>query len=126
MSCKENAIEVFEGADNPFADTGFTRPAEALAKSELALEIHRIIKSKKLTQKQAAKMMGIAQSAVSDIVCGKLSRYSIDRLMRFLRLLGRDIEIRVKKPTKRSKPAALSVVGTKTPRPRRRARRVSL
>jgi len=126
MNRKKEDVEIVEGSDNPFADTGFTKPAEALAKADLAHQIYNIIKSRKLTQKQAAKIMGIAQPKVSDIIRGKLSRYSIDRLMRFLRLLGRDIEIRVKKPTTRRKPAKLQVVSTNTTtRPKQKRRRVS-
>ena len=55
--------------------------------------------------------MGIDQPKVSDIIRGKLSKYTLDRLIRFLRLLGRDIEIRVKRHAKRSEPPSLHVVG---------------
>ncbi|MGA8165250.1 MAG: helix-turn-helix transcriptional regulator [Waddliaceae bacterium] len=118
MSKKDYDIEVYVGSGNVFEDLGFPNPQEALAKSELAGEIHQVIKSRKLTQKQAAEIMGIAQPKVSDIARGKLSKFTIDRLMRFLRLLGRDIEIRVKKHTQRSVPPTLQVVGvnpSKTP-----------
>ncbi len=121
MTKQKEKIEVFVGSGNVFRDTGHPNPEEALAKSELAIQIYKIIKSRKLKQKQAAKIMEIDQPKVSDIICGKLSRYSIDRLMRFLRLLGRDIEIRVKKHARKSIPSRLSVVGEQR-RPSRRPR----
>ena len=116
MAKNDDDIEVYVGSGNVFWDLGYPNPEEALAKSELAGEIHQVIKSRKLTQKQAAEIMGIAQPKVSDIVRGKLSKFSIDRLLRFLRLLGRDIEIRIKKHTQRSVPPSLQVVGVEAPK----------
>ncbi len=106
----KDKIDVFIGSGNVFEDTSHPYPEEAKAKSDLARQIYKIIKSRNLTQKEAAKLMGVDQPHVSNIIRGKLSRYSIDRLMRILRLLGRDIEIRVKVHTRRSTPSRLSVV----------------
>ena len=111
MSKKQEDIEVFVGSGNVFEDLGYPNPEEAQAKADLSRQIYQIIKNRKLTQKQAAKIMGIDQPKVSDIIHGKLSKYTLDRLIRFLRLLGRDIEIRVKRHTKRSEPTSLLVVG---------------
>ncbi len=110
MNGKNKEVEVFVGSGNVYKDIGSAHPEEDLAKSELARQIYKVIKKRKLTQKQAAELMGIDQPKVSDIIRGKLSKYSLDRLMRFLRKLGRDIEIRVKKHTKKSEPTWLHVV----------------
>ena len=64
----------------------------------------------------------IDQPKVSDIIHGKLSKYTLDRLIRFLRLFGRDIEIRVKRRAKRSEPTSLLVVGVSNPRNNSRRR----
>ena len=108
---KKEDIEVFIGCGNVFEDLEFPNPEEAKAKADLSIQIYETIKRKKLTQKEAAKIMGIDQPKVSDIVRGKLSKYTLDRLMRFLRLLGRDIEIRVKRHVKHSELPSLHVVG---------------
>jgi phage-related protein len=50
----------------------------------------------RFTQSQAAAVLGIDQPKVSALTQGKLSGFSIERLMRFLLVLGRDIEITVK------------------------------
>jgi len=118
MSKKQEEIEVFVGSGNVFEDLGYPNPQEAQAKADLSLQIHQIIKNRKLTQKQAAEIMEIDQPKVSDIVRGKLSKYTLDRLIRFLRLLGRDIEIRVKRRTDRSQPTSLNVIGVQMPKPR--------
>lgn len=107
---KKDETEAVVGSGNIFEDLGYPNPEEAKAKADLARQISNIIKVRKLSQKQAAEIIGIDQPKVSDIVRGKLSKYSIDRLMRFLRALGRDIEIRVKKHTNNTKGTRLHVI----------------
>jgi predicted XRE-type DNA-binding protein len=46
-----------------------------------------------LTQVEAASLLGIQQPDVSDLMRGKLSRFSIARIERFLNAL--DLEIRI-------------------------------
>lgn len=111
MGNKQEDIEVFVGCGNVFEDLEFPNPEEAKAKADLSIQIYETIKKRKLTQKEAAKIMGIDQPKVSDIVRGKLSKYTLDRLIRFLRLLGRDIEIHVKRHIKRPESTSLHVVG---------------
>jgi predicted XRE-type DNA-binding protein len=98
---KEKDFEL--GSDNIFADLGFARPEDELAKAELALQIYHIIKQKKLTQVQAAALLGIDQAKVSALMTGKLSGFSIERLFRFLNDLGQDIVIKVSKSRTRKK-----------------------
>ena len=88
---------------NVFADLGLPKPEEFLAKAELAIKIIREIERQRLTQNEAAGILGIDQPKVSALKQGKLSGFSIERLMRFLLRLGRDIEITVKeKPRSRA------------------------
>ncbi len=101
MTNRKDSV-VFEGSGNPFEDVGRPNPEEALAKAELAMEIYAIIKARKLTQQEAADILGIDQPRVSDVIRGKLSRYSIDRLIRFLRLLGKDVKVHVKRTRERA------------------------
>jgi predicted XRE-type DNA-binding protein len=84
------------GSGNVFEDLGHPRPAEALAKVELARKIGRLIAKRGLTQDAAAALLKIDQPKVSALVRGRLAGYSLDRLVRFLVLLGRDVEIVVK------------------------------
>jgi hypothetical protein len=55
------------------------------------------LQRRRLTQSQAAAILGIDQPKVSALKQGKLTGFSIERLMRFLLALGRDIEITVKR-----------------------------
>ena len=64
--------------------------------AELAAKIIAEIQRRRLTQSQAATILGIDQPKVSALKQGKLSGFSIERLMRLLLRLGRDVEITVK------------------------------
>ena len=94
---------------NVFADLELPKPDELLAKAELAAKIIQEIESQRLTQSQAASILGIDQPKVSALKQGKLSGFSVERLMRFLLLLGRDIEITVKEKPKSRAAAKLRV-----------------
>ena len=118
MKKQDEEVEAFVSSGNIFEDLGYPNPEEAQAKSDLAMQIYRTLKKRKLTQIEAAEILGIDQPKVSDIIRGKLSKYSIDRLMRFLRLLGNDIEILVKKHRDKSSDPTLYVRGASENRPR--------
>ena len=72
--------EVFECSENIYADLGFANAEEDLAKARLAIEIFRIMKKRKLTQKMTAKILGITNTEISAIMKGKLQNFSIDNL----------------------------------------------
>jgi predicted XRE-type DNA-binding protein len=88
--------DYIESSGNVFADLGTPRAEEAIAKAELANKIIEIIRKRRLTQVQAAKLLNVDQPKISALSRGRLSDFSIDRLLRFLMLLGQDIEIKVK------------------------------
>ena len=83
-----------------FADVGHPRPAEALAKAELARKISAIIERRGLTQAAAAAVLEIDQPKVSALARGRLAGFSLDRLVRFLVLLGSDVQTVVKAPSR--------------------------
>lgn len=93
---------ITKSGGNVFADIGVRNPDEALVKARLAHVIARTIESKQMTQSEAADLLGIDQPRVSNLVRGKLGGFSIDRLFRFLTLLGSDIEIVVKETSKQN------------------------
>ena len=98
-------IEIEAGTGNVFADLGYVDAKERTLKVELALEVNRILKQRKLTQSRAAELLGIVQPHVSDLVRYRLNRFSVERLMQFLARLGKDVEIRIATRTaRRSRP----------------------
>jgi predicted XRE-type DNA-binding protein len=89
----KNDQEVHNSTGNVFRDMGMADAEERLAKAELARVIRKVIRERGLTQTQAADLLGVAQPDVSDLVRGKLSRFSMERLERLLNAL--DLEIRI-------------------------------
>ncbi len=72
-------------SENIFADIGIENAAEGLTKAELVWEIDHSIKKRKLTQAKAAEIIGINQPKVSALLRRKLSGFSVERLMHFLK-----------------------------------------
>ncbi len=97
----EPEIPVTPGSGNVFADLGLERPELELAKSLLVERIAEQIHRRGLTQREAARLLGIGQPKVSALVRGHWSGYSMDRLIRFLNALDQDVRIVVedRKPT---------------------------
>ena len=87
---------ITRGSGNVFADLQLPNPEEHRLKAHLALAIADVVDSRGLSQTTAAELLGITQPDVSNIVRGRLSRFSIERLLAFVRTLGADIEIRVR------------------------------
>jgi len=107
---KTKPIVVHEGSTNVFADVGLDNPEEYLAKAELARQILHAISARRLTQTQAATLLGVGQPKISALRNGQLDGFSTERLIRFLTALGRDVRIVVTpKPRSRAR-ARLTVI----------------
>lgn len=99
-----------EGTGNVYADLRVDRPQEARAKADLAHRIVDIVDARKLTQVQAAKVLGVDQPKVSALKRGRLTDFSLERLLDFLLLLGHDVQITVTpRPHASRKPPTLAV-----------------
>src|SRR5664279_696617 len=96
MRLKMPNRESTPSSGNVCADLNLPRADDLLAKAELAAKIIEEVQRRRLTQSQAAAILGIDQPKISALKQGKLSSFSIERLMRFVLLLGRDIQITVK------------------------------
>jgi predicted XRE-type DNA-binding protein len=92
----ETRIEIEEGSGNLWADIGRPDADEALARAELMRRISESIRARGLTQAMAAEILDTTQPTISDLVRGKLSRFSLERLIGFLNALGQDVEIVVR------------------------------
>ena len=104
---RRETLEQEASTGNVFADLGLADAGEHLIKAGLVVRISRTIRRRKLTQADAANLMGIDQPKISAMLSGQFRGYSVERLMRFLVALGHDVEI-VVKPRKRGH-AALRV-----------------
>ena len=80
---------------NIFADLDIPNAEEELEKAQLGSAIRSIVQANGWTQEEAAKQMGTSQSTVSQIIGGKLSGFTADRLLKYVRALEYDVEIRI-------------------------------
>ena len=95
-----NKIE--KGSTNVYADLGMADAEEMLVKAQLATKIGDILRRRKLTQVQAAELLGITQPKLSGLLRGQFRGISEAKMLECLTRLGRDIEI-VVKPAPRSR-----------------------
>jgi predicted XRE-type DNA-binding protein len=81
---------VSRSSGNVFRDLGFSASeAEHLrVRAELMIKIERVLKARKLKQAEAAKLMGVSQPRVSDLLRGKIDLFSSDSLIDMLARLG--------------------------------------
>ena len=86
-------ITVEEGSSNVYADLGYADAAEMQRKSQLAAEIARAIKARRLTQGDAAALLGLDQSKVSRITRGQFRGVSETKLLDLVAKLGHDVKI---------------------------------
>jgi len=101
------AIRIERSSGNVFRDLGFS-PEEAenlRVRAELMVEVSRLIKRRKLTQAAAAKLMGVTQPRISDLVRGKIGLFSIETLLGMLTRAGVPVRIQVGRRGRKGKQA---------------------
>ena len=94
---KSRSETVEHGTTNVFADLGFADAQERQQKVRLAVSVNDILDTHALNQSQMAALLGISQPQISNLRGYKLERFSAERLMRFLTLLNRDIDIVIRR-----------------------------
>jgi predicted XRE-type DNA-binding protein len=107
---RKQAVAAERSSGNVFADLGLPNAEDRLAKAELARKINEIISERRLTQVEAAELLWIDQPKISALARGRLGGFSLERLLRFLNVLGRDVEIVVKPKRRGRRHASVSVV----------------
>lgn len=86
-------ICIEEGGTNVYAELGYADAAEMQRKSQLAGEIARAIKARRLTQESAAALLGMDQSKISRITRGQFRGVSEAKLLELVAKLGHDVRI---------------------------------
>lgn len=100
---------VHKSSGNVFADMGAADADERLAKAELSRIIRRAIDDRGLKQVQAAALLGVTQPDISDLVRGRLRRFGMERLQRFVTLLGMDVDVRIASKSRSKRRGRLKV-----------------
>ena len=101
---------ITRGTGNVFADLGFADAAERHAKLRLAYALNQLLDGRKLSQAEAAKVLGVTQPKVSALSNYKLAGFSVERLMNLLTALDQDVEIVIRRKPRSRKTARITVV----------------
>ncbi len=92
-------LNIVVGSDNVFRDLGFPE-AEAqnlLLRADLSIHIRRIINQLGITQAGAAKLAGITQPRMNDLVKGRTEKFTLDALVNVAAKLGYTVKLSLKK-----------------------------
>ena len=71
--------------------------ASMRARSELIIELTELIKKRGMTQTDAAKMFGVTQPRISDLMRGKVELFSLDALVDMADIAGLAPYVKIKK-----------------------------
>ena len=97
---EKRADTVDAGSGDVLVDLGFADASERKLRVELAMRLNELIAGRRLTQAGVAQLFGIPQPHVSEFKHYQLSRFSSERLLRFVTLLDRDVEIVIRPKAK--------------------------
>ena len=88
--------------DKLFEDLGFSPEESAVLELKLKLhnEIMKVVTKQNLTSRQLERLLDVPQPKVSDLMTGKISKMSVDKLTKYLHRLGREVKITTKKVRK--------------------------
>ncbi len=92
------ATKIRRSTGNVFRDLGFeAAESENLRlRSDLMIELSKLITARRLTQAKAAAMFGVSQPRVSDLMRGRIDRFSVDTLVAMLGSAGLRVRLVVK------------------------------
>ena len=91
---KEN---INESSGNVFVDLGYPPEEAAILqmRSDLMADLRKFIKTKKLTQNDAANIPGVSQSRVSDLITGKWEKFSLEMLITLATKAGKHVTLKI-------------------------------
>ena len=92
-------LQATRGSDNVFRDLGFPE-AEAqnlLLRGDLVIHIRKVIDKLGITQAEAAKLAGISQPCMNDLVKNRTHKFTLDALVNVAANLGYSVKLTLKK-----------------------------
>lgn len=88
---------IVASSGNVFVDLGYSKDEAAILqmRADLMTDIRKFIKAKKLTQVEAAKIFGVSQSRVSDLITGKWEKFSLEMLIILVTKAGMRVKLKI-------------------------------
>ena len=87
--------QITPSSGNVFLDLGFDaeQAAHLEVRSSLMFTLRSLIQERGLTQARAAKLLGVTQPRISDLVRGRIDLFSIDALVDMLARAGLKVAV---------------------------------
>jgi predicted XRE-type DNA-binding protein len=87
---------ITNSSGNVFLDLGYSPDEAAILqmRADLMADIRKFVKAKMLTQAQAAEILGITQSRVSDLTRGKWEKFSLEMLITLATKAGMHVTLK--------------------------------
>ena len=88
---------IVASSGNVFIDLGYSKDEAAILqmRADLMADLRKFIKTKKLTQAEAAKIIGVSQSRVSDLITGKWEKFSLEMLIILFTKAGMHVKLKI-------------------------------
>ena len=88
--------DIHSSTGNVFEDLGFSSDEAVVLqmRADLMAELRKVIEARKLTQARAAKLLGVSQSRVSDLVRGKWEKFSLEMLITLATRAGLHVTVK--------------------------------
>ncbi|MGE8131596.1 helix-turn-helix domain-containing protein [Methylobacterium sp. NPDC080182] len=102
------AITFEPGSGNVFADLDVPEAADEAIKARLVMRLRAEMDRRGLSQTEFAKVLGVKQPDVSNLMRGRALGFSLERMFEFTRALGDDVEITLR-PSKSDRRGRMSL-----------------
>ena len=88
--------DVVNSSGNVFIDLGYPPDEAAILqmRADLMADLRKFIKTKRLTQAKAAKILGVSQSRVSDLMRDKWEKFSLEMLITLATKAGMHVTLK--------------------------------
>ena len=88
-------IEFEKSTGNVFADLGLDDAEELKARGLIGFHVIVLLKGKDMKQREIAELLKIKQTEVSHLLNGHFSRFTVDKLLEFLKLMNQKVTIQI-------------------------------
>lgn len=92
-------LKITKGSGNVFRDLGFPEgeAQNLLLRTDLMIKIEQLVKKSGLIQSEAAKLLGITQPRINDLLKGRIEKFSLDALVNMVARAGMEVKMTIKK-----------------------------